>query len=209
VPPGEDDLIVIGSSRRGAIGRVVAGDTVRATLTAAPCAVAVAPKGMAEADGSISRIGVGFDGSPESEMALDRAAALGRAAGASLDVVDVVANIGAPVFGWPYGFDVDELLAASRRTATELVDHATEGLDLPVRREVRFGFPGRELVEVSDRVDLLVVGSRGFGPARRVIAGSTSDYVVHHAHCPVVVLPRSAVEADAETPVAVEMAANA
>ena len=37
---------------------------------------------------------------------------------------------------------------------------------------------------------LIVVGSRGMGTVRRTILGSTSDYIIHHAHVPVVVVPK-------------------
>jgi nucleotide-binding universal stress UspA family protein len=54
------------------------------------------------------------------------------------------------------------------------------------------GFAPEQLEHLSDRVDLLVVGSRGFGAARRVVLGSTSDALLHHARCPVFVVPRAA-----------------
>src|SRR4051794_20548595 len=94
----EHGLVVIGASRRGALGRVVAGDAVRATLAGAPTAVAVAPKGYSRAGGGIARVGVGFDGSREGERALRCAAAFARAGGAVLDVLDVVENPAEPAF---------------------------------------------------------------------------------------------------------------
>jgi nucleotide-binding universal stress UspA family protein len=51
-------------------------------------------------------------------------------------------------------------------------------------------FAPEQLERVCDRVDLLVVGSRGYGAARRVVHGSTSDALLHSAHCPVLVVPR-------------------
>ena len=191
---GEDNLIVIGTSHRGAVGRMLAGDHVRGTLSAAPCAVAVAPKGLAAGEGSLATIGVGFDSSPESGRALERAAVLARAAGASLEVLDVVTEPAAPAFGWPYTYNFPTMTEEAERIASEAVAEATAGLGVPVRTEARIGMAGHELVALSEHVDLLVVGSRGFGPARRVIIGSTSDYVVHHAACPVMVLPRSAAD---------------
>ena len=197
---GEDDLIVVGSSRRGAFGRLLAGDHVRGTLNAAPCAVAVAPVGLATVPAQVAAIGVGFEDSPEGLGALVRAAGLARAGGASLEVLSVISEPAAPAFGWPVAYDFDTVADESRRVAAETLQRATADLGVPVRVEVRVGRPGHELVGLSERVDLLVVGSRGFGPARRVIIGSTSDYAAHRARCPVLVLPRVAAEAPEKPP---------
>ncbi|GJP35983.1 hypothetical protein CLOM_g10035 [Closterium sp. NIES-68] len=48
-----------------------------------------------------------------------------------------------------------------------------------------------ELCEAVERqaVELLVVGSRGLGPMSRAMLGSVSDYLIHNATCPVLVVP--------------------
>ena len=50
------------------------------------------------------------------------------------------------------------------------------------------GKPGERLCQVAfdEGAEMIVVGTRGHGKLRRTILGSVSDYVVHHAHCPVV-----------------------
>ena len=59
-------------------------------------------------------------------------------------------------------------------------------------RATRFGLAGEELAAFGDQVDILVVGSRGYGPVKRLVLGSTSAYLQRHARCPLLVLPRIA-----------------
>jgi nucleotide-binding universal stress UspA family protein len=62
-----------------------------------------------------------------------------------------------------------------------------------------YGLAGEELAAFGDQVDILVVGSRGYGPVKRLVLGSTSDYLERHARCPLLVLPRVATNGDANS----------
>jgi len=53
-----------------------------------------------------------------------------------------------------------------------------------------YGMPGEELAAFGDQLDILVVGSRSYGAARRLVLGSTSNYLERHARCSLLVLPR-------------------
>jgi nucleotide-binding universal stress UspA family protein len=64
------DLLVVGSSRRGLMGRVMLRDDTRAALNGAPCAVAIAPAGYVHEPQLMREIGVGYNGSGESKHAL-------------------------------------------------------------------------------------------------------------------------------------------
>ena len=64
------DLIVVGSSRRGFLGRALLGDDARDSLDGAPCAVAIAPHGYAETLAPMVEVGIGRDRATESEHAL-------------------------------------------------------------------------------------------------------------------------------------------
>ena len=54
------------------------------------------------------------------------------------------------------------------------------------------GKPGNTICDFAKEkeADMIVVGSRGLGAIRRTILGSVSDFVLHHAHCPVVIVPK-------------------
>lgn len=167
------DLIVVGSARRQHDGRVLIPDDSRAALHGAPCALAVAPRGFAAGAGAIRRIGIGYEESESGAIALADGRALAAELGASLVVRAVL-------------FD------DPRTGAAEELRGRLEALgDFDV--EIRLGVLSDELRELSDEVDLLVIGSRGRGPARRMLFGSTADALVRDAGCPVLVLPRSAV----------------
>jgi nucleotide-binding universal stress UspA family protein len=60
-----------------------------------------------------------------------------------------------------------------------------------VEGDVGYGQRGEELARFSEGLDLLLVGSRGYGPVGRLLNGSTSNYLSRHARCPLLVLPRS------------------
>ncbi|MDQ3319968.1 MAG: universal stress protein [Actinomycetota bacterium] len=66
----EADLVVVGSSSRAGLGRVLAGNVALQLLHGSPCAVAVAPRGFARSEPHLAVIGVGIDGSDESTEAL-------------------------------------------------------------------------------------------------------------------------------------------
>ena len=189
------DLLVLGSSHRGHRGHVFAGDTARTALHGSHCAVAVAVRGVSN-DPALTSIGVGFDGSQEARAALEIAGDIARRTGASLRLVAVgEPNDGllplAPD-GHPWASLADQRTASSRAMLAAAARPA-ELAGVDVQAKVVRGFPAAGLERVSEQVDLLVVGSRAYGPARRTLLGSTADRLLHLAQCPVLVVPRGAV----------------
>jgi nucleotide-binding universal stress UspA family protein len=79
-----------------------------------------------------------------------------------------------------------------RKSALESVDKAAAGLGDQQPKSVHVvalsGFPAKTLIDASENSDLVVVGSRG-GGFGALFLGSVSSQVVHHAKCPVVVVP--------------------
>ncbi len=148
------DAIVIGSTHRSGLGRVLPGSVGERLLHGAPCAVMVAPRGFATRERlEIRRVGVGYDGKTESSHAREVAAGLAEELGAAL-----------------------ELLTIAGKGGGEPADP---------------GDAAKELVERSRELDLLVVGSRGYGPVRHALLGSVTQKLMESAACPVLVVPRS------------------
>ena len=185
----EADLLVVGSSRRGAVGRLLAGDVADRLLHGAPCAVAVAPPGFAERPPArLATIAVGYDGGPEADGALDSATELARATGAVCRLIGVVDVPDASPETAPA-----ELLEADRERIRSALAEAVSRVPAGVEAHTEV-IPGHtERLGNQPGVDLLVIGSRGYGPLRSVLLGSTATGLVHHASCPVVVFPRAAV----------------
>ena len=183
-------LIVIGSSHRGAIGRVFAGTTAERLLHGAPCPVAVAPRAVGT--GELRAIAVGWDGTAEARAALTAATAVARASGAEIRIVEVLEKgwIVPPAHAtWPA--PTSEAREHEQR-ARERLEHVIAGLPegteaIPV---VLAGDPVDALAAQSADADLLVLGARGYGPHRAVLLGGVSGRVVRTAACPVVVVPR-------------------
>jgi nucleotide-binding universal stress UspA family protein len=183
------DLIVLGSCRHGLLGRAILGDDTRAALNGAPCAVAIAPIGYADGTEPPATIGVGYDGSPESTAALAAARELAARYGASVRALRIVTPPSYLYTGLIPGtlFDIDEMISEA--------DEGMKALD-GVEGRADYGLAGEDLAGFSKTVDLLVVGSRGYGPVRRLIHGSTSNYLQRHARSALLILPRSAEPGD-------------
>lgn len=192
------DLIVLGSSHRGVLGRVLAGSVGQQVLDGAPCAVAIAPARFAEESApQLEVIGVGIDGKPDSLGALLAAEALASAAGAGLRLISVIApaDLYVPDGSPPDVYEAPE--AAVRENAHGRVEDAIASLtaDVPVVREIVDGREGPiasslEAAAEAGGLDLLVVGSRGFGPVRRVLLGSVSSQLMTASPCPLLIVPR-------------------
>ncbi len=199
------DLVVVGSKRKSAPGHVSAGHVGLQMLHGSPCAVAVAPAGVRDTESAIKEIGVAFDGSAESREAQGAAVELAQKTGAGIRLI-AVAGVEASAFGWGYGvIDLeDEMREIYGERLHEAADRVPDGIE--VTTELLTRGPVTDLIrKAAERVDLLFVGSRGYGPMRRVLLGSISASLVKHCPCPLIVVPRGAGKSagdDTSTPVA-------
>ena len=177
------DLIVVGASQRHGIARLLSGDDVKSVLHQTQRAVAVAPSGHDSHPRGITHIGVAVDDAPASEVALAHADLLAAQLHAQLIPLGVVephpyavgwGSVAVPVE------DPASALTVARERLGEVNGH-------PV--EVVYGSVGDELEHFSERVDLLVCGSRRNGAALRLLLGSTSDHLARHTRTPLVITP--------------------
>jgi nucleotide-binding universal stress UspA family protein len=182
------DLIVVGSTSRGALGRIALGDDTRAALNGAPCAVAIATRGYCEHPLPLARIGVGYDASTESEAALARAHAIAAPNRSLLRALRVVTMPTIAVSG--------VIAASAGETIEALTEEAREQMDAlaDVDGQAVYGLAEEELVRFSEELDLLVVGSRGYGPIRRMMLGSVCRHLERHSRCSLLVVPRVAAQ---------------
>ncbi len=176
-------IVVVGTSRRSALARLLGGDDARGTIREAALPVAVAPRGYAAAPAPIRRIGVGFDESDEALAALELARALAAGHGATIDVVEAV-----EVATWL----VDPAVAPALSKDTEQRRQAAEErlAALPgVEAHATTGLSIQEMRALATEVDVLLVGWRPHGWIERAMEGSTGEALSHDPRCPVIVVP--------------------
>jgi nucleotide-binding universal stress UspA family protein len=189
----EPFAIVVGSTHRGPLGHVLPGGVGERLLHGAPCPVAVAPHGYGAHPAELTTVGVAFDGGAEAREALDAAIELARATGAKVSTYTVSEPVEiAPatmIPGWtvPRGYSVprheraEQILESARATVPpELLGEAN----------LVTGHAAQALADASHDVDLLVCGSRGYGPLRAVLLGGVSSALAHRAACPLLIIPR-------------------
>lgn len=191
------DFIVVGSSRYGRLGKVLIGSTSEQLAHGSASPVAIAPRGYAgSAPERIGTIAVGFDGGDEAEHALELAAALARRHGASLRLIgvlettvsegEIISEAYDALSGKPITDRRKQDLAAGMEAAV-----ARCAQDLPVEIEIERGRVADRLIDSCRQdTDLLVVGSRGYGPIARVLLGSTSTRLAREAPCPLLITTR-------------------
>jgi nucleotide-binding universal stress UspA family protein len=187
-------MVVVGSHRGGAFGRVASGGTAERLLHGSGCPVAVAPRGYRQrVTDKPRRVGVAFVDTPDGHEAVRYGADLAARSGLPLtlySVVGVHANWFVPEAVRP---EEETVPVEVRKDAQEALDRALAALPEGVRAsgELLYGEVVDELSVVGERgADLLVCGSRGYGPVRRVLLGTVSSALLRQASVPVLVVPR-------------------
>jgi len=190
--------IVVGSTHRAPRRRMFPGSTGEGLLHGSSCPVAVAPRGLRERpQGELRTVACAFVDTPDAHEALHGAAALARRIGARLRVVSVVGQV-AEFSVFAKTASEEAFTAEMRESFAAALDAAVAALpdDLEVEAELLEGDPVETLAALDERdADLLVCGSRGYGPLRRVLLGGVASRLVRRAASPIVVVPRGAGDA--------------
>ena len=189
----EASLLVLGSSRRGLVGRVLPGAVTDRLLHCAPCPVAVAPAGFSFADaGDGPRlIGVAFTDTPDGRAALARACVMAARARGLVRVLTVSEPVDPLIMGALDATAAEYVRNARDETAATALRRGLDAVSAgrTAGGEVLTGQPADALATASEDLDLLVCGSRGYGPVRTLVLGGTSHALVRKAACPVLVVP--------------------
>jgi nucleotide-binding universal stress UspA family protein len=176
-------LLVVGSAPHGSERQPSPGGTAIRLLNGAGCAVEVVPRSWDRSYG-VRTVAIAYVEGDEGRAALHDAHALADRAGARLRVVSAVCPR-----AW---MDDGDDLEADLRLRAEQAGHAAVSglLGEPVDVDVEVREPSDYLLDVAAEVDLLICGSRGYGPTGATMLGGVTRRVTAEAACPVIVTPR-------------------
>lgn len=140
-----------------------------------------------------SKILVTTDFSDQAMPAVHRAGHLARHFDSELVVLYVVRDDLPPILGTVTGEGREDVLERHRLQAKGVLDEYIQ-THLPgcrVTKVTAMGIPESVIVEQAEEHDvgLIVMASRGYGPLRQLLLGSVTERVLHHAPCPVLVVP--------------------
>ena len=182
----EAEMVVVGSTGRGAVTRVLLGSVSSGVVRQARCPVAV----IHDEDPLMPHplqapVLVGIDGSPASDLAT--AIAFDEASRRGVELRAMHAWSDVEIFELP-GLDWSAVKSEAERSLAErLAGWQEQYPDVTVHRIVVCDRPARQLVEQSESAQLVVVGSHGRGGLSGMLLGSVSNALVHSVRMPVIV----------------------
>ena len=140
----------------------------------------------------VQSILVPLDFSPPSKKALDYAVAFARQFKAKLTVLHVVEPVGMPDFAasFPLAMESNQLMAAAKSELEGVIKAARIPHGSVEKVLVRFGRSFHEIASAARtrKVDLIIISTHGYTGLKHALLGSTTERVVRHAPCPVLVV---------------------
>jgi nucleotide-binding universal stress UspA family protein len=181
-------MVVVGSHGVGTVAGLLLGSTALQVVAHTPVPAVVVRHVEAVMR---QEIAVGVDGPPAGDATLAFAFEEAAMRGARLRAVHVWSDPGTGLGGMtPLVYDPEQVAAEQTHRLNEVLTPWRDKYpEVQVVNEVVHGRPVRILAGVSARADLLVVGTRGLGGFAGLMLGSVSHGLLHHAHCPLAVVP--------------------
>ena len=191
------DLVVVGSSSSGLLGRIALGSVTERLVYTSAVPVAIAPRGYPSTPVPVHRLTAAYGGDADADGLISTSADLATRWGARLRIASFTVRP-FTMFGGSIERSAEELVVAqwARRTvdaATARLDEARTTVTAP-DVEVVLG-AGTEWREAVDDIawepgDLLVLGSGAAGPLAQVFLGTAASKILRHAPVPVMIVPR-------------------
>lgn len=189
------DLLVMSTHGRSGVGRFMLGSAANATiqLSSRPVLLLRTQALAAEESPRVTRVLAPLDGSAFAEQVLPWLQAVSAVSSAEI-VLLTIPEVSEPAqFGSMYEA-VDELRERAEANARRYVEDVAGQLKdhgVAVRTLVTGSQPATVILDVAERehVDLIMLATHGRGGMERLVLGSVADRVVHHASCPVFLLP--------------------
>lgn len=146
---------------------------------------------------------VPLDGSEYSFKALEKAAQIAEKFSGKITLIHVysvqpimmpepstVTSLNIPILT---GAEVSVMIEAARKWGNKILEDGEQRIkatNLQVEKLLVEGHAVEEIVRVANEgnFDLIAIGARGISHMREMLLGSVTDGVIHHAHCPVLVI---------------------
>ena len=183
------DLIALGTYGRKGLKRLLMGSVTSQVILDAPCDVLVVKRPCSECTGSYQSLLVPYDGSEFSRKALQRAGEMAKADGGQVTVLYVIPRYEEMMEFYRSDSIKKSLHAEADKILGEAVKFAS-AMGISVRTEVREGHASDEIVAAAQKFenDLIAMGTYGWKGVNSAIMGSTTNRVIAHAACPILVV---------------------
>ncbi len=185
----EADLIVLGTYGRKGLNRLLMGSVTSHVIINSTTDVLVVKKPCTECTGTYGSILVPFDGSDFSKKALKRACELSKLDGAEITAIYVIPRYEEMVEFFRTA-SIEKSLHAEAQKILDKAKELASGEGVSITTVMEQGHAGDKIVETAGRQgnDLIVMGTCGWSGVNKAIMGSSTERVITHAACPILVV---------------------
>jgi nucleotide-binding universal stress UspA family protein len=191
------DLVVVGSSSSGLLGRVALGSVTERLVHTAKVPVAIAPRGYPLSPGPVQRLTAAYGGAADAVGLITTSAELAKKWSVRLRIasftVRPVTMYGGSIERSAENLVVKQWTRKTMDAALEQLEDARRQVEVPdVDVVIGAGTDWRDAVDgiAWQSGDLLLLGSGAAGPVSQVFLGSAASKILRHAPVPVMIVPR-------------------